>query len=386
MHSPLATADDSHPDKEHNGLLTDTDEEDGRGHRADGGGGYLARYGQSGSLGGLALKEIRQVKWGLWAVAGLLLLLCVALWVSRTPMTQLVATPSPDSTEQQQQQQQQHEQQQQQLVAPVPAAEAAPPSPPAIVYLPPVNCTVTLADLRRDKVRLSREEAEKNPVSAAFGTVYRTKAWSNNPEDGGSGSGSTPKATETIRGILRAVALKYRVRTMVDAPCGALAWMPLALEGLEEDARPEPFNYYGLDAAVEVINEVSERLKDHENWSFHTMDLSSAVWCDPAVDLILTRDALQHLDCPLIVDVLRNFAHSSARLLLVGSYPNGVNRRITTGDYFEIDLRKAPYNLQPRQVFNEWTSRASPQPDKEALLFDVPALRKVDFDKMKQQC
>jgi len=375
-HSPLATAGE---EKEHSGLLTDTDEEDGRGHHTAGSG---ARYGQGSSLGSLALKEIRQMKRGLWALAGLLVLMGIALWASLTPTAvprdapPLVAALSPDS---------QQQQQLQQAADPAAAANPAAETTPApIVYLPPIGCTVTLADLRRDKVRLSREEAEKNPVSAAFGDVYRTKLWT--AEGGGSGSGSTLPMTETIRSILRAVALKYHVRTMVDAPCGALAWMPQALGGLEEDAKPEPFNYYGLDAAVEVINEVSERLKAHENWSFHTMDLSSAVWCDPAIDLIFSRDALQHLDCPLIVDVLRNFAHSSARLLLVGSYSNGSNRRITTGDYFEIDLRKAPYNLQPRQVFNEWTSRVAAAPDKQALLFDVPALRQVDFDKMKQRC
>jgi len=351
------------------------------------------RYAKLGETR-LFLRELRRVQWVVWAVLLVMVFVLLQLWSTgpaRLQASQLAAataraplgTPFQAEAE-----------------TAVTAATAVRPvsnagGPPAVAvavtedpirYLAPENCTVNLADLRSAKVKVTREEAERNSVSAAFGDVYRKNVWTE--AGGGSGSGSTLPVTENIRAVLRAVALKHHVRTMVDAPCGALVWMPTVLESIEEDARPDTLNYYGVDAAVDVIDGVSTRLAAHENWSFHTLDLSSAVFCDPAIDLLFSRDALQHLACPLIVNVLHNFAFSSARLLLVGSYPNGRNRNIQTGDYFSINLRAAPFNLVPLQVFNEWTTRVSKtgEPDKQALLIDVPSMRKLDFAAMKEGC
>lgn len=77
----------------------------------------------------------------------------------------------------------------------------------------------------------------------------------------------------------------------------------------------------------------------------------------PRGDLIFCRDALQHLALPLIFAALERFAVSLSgdphRYLLVGSYDTGNNRNISTGDYFSIDLRAEPFNLQPLEVFPE---------------------------------
>ena len=72
-------------------------------------------------------------------------------------------------------------------------------------------------------------------------------------------------------------------------------------------------------------------------------------------DLIHTRDALQHLECTLIASALHNFAWSGAKYLLVGSYDGAGNRNISSGDYFDIDLRSPPFSLEPLAVLSENT-------------------------------
>ena len=66
-----------------------------------------------------------------------------------------------------------------------------------------------------------------------FEAIYSEKSWGE--DGGGSGAGSSPVATSNTRGILRTVVNKYELHSLVDAPCGAMAWMPLALRDIKED-------------------------------------------------------------------------------------------------------------------------------------------------------
>lgn len=137
------------------------------------------------------------------------------------------------------------------------------------------------------------------------------------------------------------------------------------------------------------------------------------------VTMILCRDALQHLDFALAINILKNFAFSGADYLLVGSYyhyndPFSANRLIKIGDYFPIDLRYPPFNLggsssqpsdesssksaaaaaaasaapsgtvQPIDVFDEGIGANPVQfhGNKLLLLYRLADLRTLDFDAM----
>lgn len=87
------------------------------------------------------------------------------------------------------------------------------------------------------------------------------------------------------------------------------------------------------------------------------LDLTAQV-LPSGYDLIHTRDTLQHLECTLIAEALHNLAWSGAKYLLVGSYDGGSgNRNITSGDYFDIDLRRPPFALEPLAVLSENTPK-----------------------------
>lgn len=103
--------------------------------------------------------------------------------------------------------------------------------------------------------------------------------------------------------------------------------------------------------------------------------------------MVHCRDALQHLPLEMVVEALRNFAKSHARLLVLGSYSaedGAQNKKIVAGDYFSINLRQEPFALdKPLAVFNEQTNRREPgEPDKYMLVYDVEYLRSIDFDAM----
>lgn len=54
-----------------------------------------------------------------------------------------------------------------------------------------------------------------------------------------------------------------------------------------------------------------------------------------------------------IIGALRGFKAASPRFLLVGSYPRGVNKAITTGGCFAINLMREPFVLWPSEIFSE---------------------------------
>ena len=72
------------------------------------------------------------------------------------------------------------------------------------------------------------------------------------------------------------------------------------------------------------------------------------------VDLILSRDALQHSTHADVWRILATYVRTNARYLLVGSYPgHELNRRIRTGQNSHINLAAPPFALRPAVNFSE---------------------------------
>lgn len=198
--------------------------------------------------------------------------------------------------------------------------------------------------------------------------------------------GSTVENTAGARAALKAVLEEYSLNSLLDVPCGAMAWMPLFLAELEA-SRPG-FRYMGLDIARSVVEGNQQRFgSGATNWTFAVHNLADPSTPLPAgYDLLLTRDALQHLACPLVVDCLHNIAQSSVKFALIGSYNGNDNRHIQTGDVFMINLRKPPYSLEPMAVFREGKIPNIPDPEKLLLLYNVSSLAGRDWEGMKRGC
>jgi hypothetical protein len=106
-------------------------------------------------------------------------------------------------------------------------------------------------------------------------------------------------------------------------------------------------------------------------WSFSSGDAAAAAFADSGIptgaDLLMSRDALQHLPLAHAARALENMAASGARLLLLGSYRvRGFNCDMATPGFFHwIDLRKEGFEA------------------KQLLLFDGDELRRVDWAAMR---
>ena len=203
---------------------------------------------------------------------------------------------------------------------------------------------------------------------AEFTRIYANRLWSN--EAGGSGGGSTVEYTAGARKVLYNVIKLHNVTTMVDAPCGSFFWLPTLFERLtaENTALVE---YTGLDVVASVVAASTEKYAASANLHFLVADLTRDS-LPSGKDLILSRDALQHLALEQVKVALRAFQKADPRLLLVGSYPStAVNYDIETGDYNAINLMSPPFDLHPEEVYSEQT------PDhKHLLLYTQEQIRK----------
>jgi len=221
---------------------------------------------------------------------------------------------------------------------------------------------------------------QNSTVSEAFDSIYSKQTWGN--VGGGSGDGSKDACGVTAREVLRQIMFKYHSTSILDAPCGGVhsSWMRTTI--LRIRAEIPCFQYYGVDVVDAVIAK-NKAAFAQEDWAqFQLSDISSAKTRLPlGFDLILSRDALQHLSYPAIAGVLRAYCATNTRYLLVGSYlGSDSNRLINVGETFAINVLLPPFNFpQPIEVFSEnvcYTDTTPPvaQPLKSLLLYNLPHL------------
>lgn len=131
-------------------------------------------------------------------------------------------------------------------------------------------------------------------VQRIFEKVYKRKAWGD--LGGGSGRGSTLRATATTRILLEFVVLKYGISSITDAPCGSMHWIH---EALVRIAQSVPcLQYTGVDVARPIVATAAESYGDvlPGRMSFLVWDLTLAPLPAAAThELVVCRDALQHL-------------------------------------------------------------------------------------------
>ena len=189
--------------------------------------------------------------------------------------------------------------------------------------------------------------AASSAVSAIFNDIYEHKRWS--PAGGGSGEGSTLAYTVGARHILDEVVQANNITTIGDVPCGSFHRMSTFMH-----ENPQ-IDYTGVDI---VDLGLAKTHKDDPNLHFIQGDISVVPL--PSVDLILSRDALQHLPFSIIRGTLRNIQKADPKFFLVGSYPEAGqnNTDIPIGSYFKIDLRRQPFSLgEPMEDYPEHTVR-----------------------------
>lgn len=212
---------------------------------------------------------------------------------------------------------------------------------------------------------------------SVFSRIYDEKIWGQ--DGGGSGRGSTVENAARTRSILNDIVDRHSIKSLLDAPCGAMVW---TRGFLEERHRLDPdFRYHGVDVVESVVQE-NIRTFDPDIARFDQVDLA---WQSPpsGYDLILCRDTLQHLSYASIAGVLRGFLNTGSPLLLTTSFNRNAsqspetnpNTDIKSGGFFRVDLLSEPFNFKTGLLESHEDHRPSGfQKGHELLLFDLVAL------------
>ena len=226
-----------------------------------------------------------------------------------------------------------------------------------------------------------RSRVGPQDIQHKFEHIYDSHFWSK--DNGGSGEGSGLAVTQYAMSAVRAVVNKFNISALADVPCGGMHWMPYLLRDLREDVHD--FSYYGIDIVRPII-EASRKKFANESWMhFEVLDFTQAP-VPAQAELILCRDALQHLPLGMVIDALEMFSKSQARFLLVGSYLGfeGENRLIQAGDYYSINLTLEPFLLTGYQdKYQEHTHDFIATPDKHLLLLPIAYLQSIDYEAMR---
>lgn len=168
-----------------------------------------------------------------------------------------------------------------------------------------------------------------------FSRIYRENLWAG--EESRSGPGSGYGATGPVAAELVALAAELGVRSTLDVACGDGLWMP------------ELPGYLGIDVAAEAITLAR---RHHPERHYRVGDVRLGGW--PRADLVILRDALQHLPLEDGLAVLWAIARMGSTWLLASTFRGGANEDVPAGGAYSPDLEAPPFNLWPpeRLIFD----------------------------------
>ena len=169
---------------------------------------------------------------------------------------------------------------------------------------------------------------------AVFRDIFTFNRW--NDAESASGVGSSSRYTRNLRRLLPRLVSKYRVRSILDVPCGDFAWM-----------KQIPFDKETRYVGGDIVGELVERLQRDfaaPNRRFERLDVIASPL--PKADLLICRDCFIHLSNADVLKALDNIIASGASYLLTTTYRFGrINADIVTGQFRVINLEAPPFSL-----------------------------------------
>lgn len=173
-------------------------------------------------------------------------------------------------------------------------------------------------------------------LGSVFTRIYAGDTWGN-----GSGPGSDPANVRAYLDYLQDFLRRHQIRSIVDCGCGDWQLMrTIDLTGID---------YLGIDYVDSVV-ERNRREFGAPNLRFAQGDFTSMTL--PEADLVICKDALQHLPSRKSHAFLRQLPGFRFALLTNDEGDNeGRDLRLTgQHHYAPLDLRKPPFDLAAREV------------------------------------
>ena len=225
----------------------------------------------------------------------------------------------------------------------------------------------------KDFVRFKRLKEELYNIKLfkrrkkVFNRIYSNKRWPS--IETVSGPGSTIEYTESIRKEIPRLIEEFKVRTILDAPCGDYNWFRLI-------DRNEDVKYIGGDIVESLIEKNNECFTDN-NTQFVVLDICSDKL--PKADIWLCRDCLFHLSNKEIIKAIENFLKSDIPYLLTSTHNRcNENKNIRTGGFRLLNLEIFPFNFsQPILYIDDWIEGYA---ERKLALWSKEALKDIKFD------
>lgn len=208
--------------------------------------------------------------------------------------------------------------------------------------------------------------ARRTPAEV-FARYARTNKWGD--RESLSGKGSNLAATAELRRILPEILRDLGATSLLDVPCGDFHWMA--------HVDPVGIDYLGGDIVPDLIAQNRAR-HGATGRRFEVIDLITGPV--PRADVVFVRDCLVHLSNDHVLAALGNIAASGSDWLLTTTFPStGRNLDIATGQWREIDLTSAPFNLPPpHRIFAEGQAELRGQNEDKFLgLWQISTLQDV---------
>ncbi|MDX2442963.1 MAG: class I SAM-dependent methyltransferase [Bacteroidales bacterium] len=179
-------------------------------------------------------------------------------------------------------------------------------------------------------------------IAERFSYIHKNNHWVG--QSTVSGEGSEEKQTQEVRTNLPKIISQFKIRTILDIPCGDFNWM----KNIELNIK----QYIGGDIVPEIIEQNNTRYSN-DNRKFLQLDIIKNKL--PMVDLIFCRDCLVHLSIEDIQKSIENIKNSNSQYILTTTFTEcEVNEDIITGDWRIINLCQDPFNFpEPILVINE---------------------------------
>ena len=217
----------------------------------------------------------------------------------------------------------------------------------------------------KDKISPSRSILIGKTPKEIFTLIFENNLWCG--EKSVSGPGSDIAQTQTIIIELRKLIDKFKIKSILDLPCGDFMWMrSVNLSGV---------NYLGADIVNRLIERNSKAYSSN-NIKFKVNNLIKDQL--PKCDIVICRDCLVHFSFEDIYSSLQNIKSSGCKYLLTTSFVEyHGNYNITTGDWRRINLQEEPFNFpNPIEVLNEnCTENNGVYCDKSLLLFLIEDIK-----------
>lgn len=197
------------------------------------------------------------------------------------------------------------------------------------------------------KSKFIKQKSLKN----RFLMIYKSNYWDN--EETVSGPGSTIKNTVNLRKQLKKIIKKYKIKSILDAPCGDCNWIKSII--LEFSIK-----YIGVDIVPNIIN-TNKKKFNNKKFSFQQLDITRTKL--PKAELLICRDFIFHLSFEDAKLFFKNLKRSNAKFILISNHlkykskkDNNFNKNINSGDFRKIDIFQHPFNFNKKfeMVINDY--------------------------------